>query len=184
MRGNRIIIPSEMRLQMLDKIHQGHQGIEKCRRKARVSVWWPGLAKQLEELVKNCPECYKLQNLRLIPTEFPDLPWQKVGTDLFEWNYLMIIDRYMEVAKLKQTTTDEVVLQTKSIFAIVVSDNGPQYSSKKYEEFADNYHFQHITASPYHPQSNGEAERAIGTLKSRGRRIPIEHIGQHHQHSC
>ena len=54
MRGNRIIIPSEMRLQMLDKIHQG---IEKCRRKARVSVWWPGLAKQLEELVKNCPEC-------------------------------------------------------------------------------------------------------------------------------
>ena len=110
MRGNRIIIPSEMRLQMLDKIHQGHQGIEKCRRKARVSVWWP---KQLEELVKNCPECYKLQNLRLIPTEFPDLPWQKVGTDLFEWNYLMIIDRYMEVAKLKQTTTDEVVLQTK-----------------------------------------------------------------------
>ncbi len=48
MRGNRIIIPSEMRLQMLDKIHQG---IEKCRRKARVSVWWPGVAKQLEELV-------------------------------------------------------------------------------------------------------------------------------------
>ncbi len=68
---------------------------------------------------------------------------------------------------MKQTTTDEVVLQTKSIFArhgIVVSDNGPQYSSKKCEEFADNYHFQHITASP---QSNGEAERAIGTLKSR-----------------
>ncbi len=48
----------------------------------------------------------------------------------------------------------------------MVSDNGPQYSSKKYGEFADNYDFQHITASPYHPQSNGEAERAIGTLKN------------------
>ena len=87
----------------------------------------------------------------------------------------MIVDyysRYMEIAYLKQTTTEEVVIQTKRIFArhgipeVVVSDNGPQYSSKKFEDFADECHFQHVTARPYHPQSNGEAERAIGTVKS------------------
>ena len=181
MRGNRILIPAEMRLQMLDKLHQGHQGIEKCRQRARVSVWWPGLSKQMEELVRSCPECCKLQKQRaepLVASEFPDLPFQKVGTDLFEWkkeNYLMIVNyysRYMEIARLKQTTTEEVMRHTKSIFArhgipeTVVSDNGPQYSSGLYREFANNFGFHHVTSSPYHPQSNGEAERAIGTLKN------------------
>ena len=181
MRGSRIIIPASMRLSILDKIHTGHQGISKCREWARQSVWWPGLAKQLEELIKSCPECYHVQKQRaqpLITSVFPELPWQKVATDLFEWknkNYLLIVDyysRYIEIALLKQTTAEEVIKHTKSIFArhgipeVVVSDNGPQYSSKAYADFAKEYQFKHVTSSPYHPQSNGEAERAVGTIKS------------------
>ena len=181
MRGSRIIIPASMRLSILDKIHTGHQGIGKCRERARQSVWWPGLAKQLEELVKSCPECYRVQKQRkqpLISSVFPELPWQKVATDLFEWkhkNYLLIVDyysRYIEIALLKQTTAEEVIKHTKSIFArhgipeLVISDNGPQYSSKAYADFAKEFQFKHVTSSPYHPQSNGEAERAVGTVKS------------------
>ena len=49
---------------------------------------------------------------------------------------------------------------------MVVSDNGPQYSSKAYADFAKEYQFKHVTSSPYHPQSNGEAERAVGTIKN------------------
>ena len=51
---------------------------------------------------------------------------------------------------------------------MVISDNGPQYSSKAYADFAKEYHFERATSSPYHPQSNGngEAERAVGTIKS------------------
>ena len=115
-----------MRLEILDKIHTGHQGITKCRERARQSVWWPGLSKQLEELVRSCPECVKAQKQRaqpLVTSIFPDLPWQKIATDLFEWkkeNYLLIIDYYsqfIEVARLKQTTAEEVIQHTKSIFA-------------------------------------------------------------------
>ena len=58
MRGSRIIIPESMRRNTLDKVHTGHEGISKCRERARQSVWWPGLSKQLEELVKSCPDCY------------------------------------------------------------------------------------------------------------------------------
>ena len=181
MRGSRIIIPASMRLSILDKIHTGHQGITKCRERARQSVWWPGLAKQLEELVKSCPECYRVQKQQaqpLITSVFPELPWQKVATDLFEWknkNYLLIVDyysRYIEIALLKQITAEEVIKHTKSLFArhgipeVVISDNGPQYSSKVYANFAKEYHFKHVTSSPYHPQSNGEAERAVDTIKS------------------
>ena len=88
LRGSRLIIPASMRLDILDKLHAGHQGITKCRERARVSVWWPGLSKQLEELVKVCPKCVKTQKQRaqpLILSTLPDLPWQKLATDLFEW---------------------------------------------------------------------------------------------------
>jgi len=59
----------------------------------------------------------------------------------------------------------------KSIFArhgipeLCVSDNGPQYSSEEFAEFMRECHCQHITSSPLYPQSNGEAERAVKTIK-------------------
>ena len=96
---------------------------------------------------------------------------------MFEWkncNYLLIVDyysRFIEVALLSKTTAQEVIRHTKSIFArhgipeLVISDNGPQYSSDAYEQFSKEYQFQHETSSPYFPQSNGEAERAVKIVK-------------------
>ena len=79
--------------------------------------------------------------------------------------------RYIEIARLNRPTTAEVVIHLKSIFVrhgipeTLISDNGPQYSSREFSEFAKEYEFRHVTASPYHPQGNGEAERAVGTVK-------------------
>ena len=94
----------------------------------------------------------------MVPSELPQLPWQKVGTDLFEWknnNYLLIVDyysRYIEIAKLTHATASEVIRHSKSIFArhgipeVVFSDNGPQYSSEAYEDISKEYHFEHKQA--------------------------------------
>ena len=180
MRGSRVVIPASLRVEMLDKIHAAHQGITKCRERAKHSVWWPGLSRQLEETVKSCPECLKHSPLRpepLIPSQLPQLPWQKVGTDLFEWNkstYLLVVDyysRWIEVARLQKQTAPEVINHTRSIFArhgipeIVVSDNGPQFSADLYATFAREYGFEHVPSSPLYPQGNGEAERAVKTVK-------------------
>ena len=109
----------------------------------------------------------------LITTPLPDLPWQKVAADIFEWkksNYLLIVDyysRFIKVARLRCMTADEVtLLHAKAVFAQhgipeeVVSDNGPQFSSQLYHLFSYEYGLHRITSSPLYPQSNGEAERA------------------------
>jgi len=48
---------------------------------------------------------------------------------------------------------------------IVFSDNGPQYTSKEFQQFSRLWEFQHKTSSPAHPQSNGKAESAVKTAK-------------------
>ena len=154
MRGNRILIQPSLRRAMLAKIHGSHQGITKCRERARQSVLWPGIAREIDTMVRNCSECCKAQLQRaqpLIPTTLPQLPWQKVASDLFEWRqqtFLLIVDyysRFIEIARLNGSTAEEVVTHTKSIFArhgipeTVVSDNGPQYTSELYAEFSKTY---------------------------------------------
>ena len=96
----------------------------------------------------------------MIPSQLPDRPWQKVGTDLFELkgqSYLLVIDNfscYVEIAKLCGTTSSNVTVHFKSMFArngmpeLVVSDNGPQFSAHTFAKFAEEYGFTHVTTSP------------------------------------
>ena len=110
----------------------------------------------------------------------------KVGMDLFDWKritYLIIVDYYsqfIEVEKLSRLTTEEVIRHCKSMFArhgipeVVISDNGPQFDFGAFRKFSRDYQFNHTTSSPYYPQGNGEAERAVKTIKGllkKGRRF-------------
>ena len=83
---------------------------------------------------------------------------------------MLVVDfysRFVEMAKLSRSIATEVVTHTKSIFTrhgireVVVSDNGPQYLSAAYTQFASEYGFSHVTSSPLYPQGNGEAESAV-----------------------
>ncbi len=139
-----------------------------------------GISQHIAQIVQQCVECakYATHNKEpLITTQLPEYPWQIVGTDLFEIDktyYLLIVDyfsRYPEVFQLKSTTSTMVINVMKQVFSrhgipeIVRSDNGPQYASLEFAEFSSSYDFQHITSSPKYPQSNGEAERMVQTIK-------------------
>lgn len=179
--GGRIVIAQALQEETLKKIHQGHQGMQKCRQRVMSSVWWPGVMKRMEQFVTSCPHCLKNRQPSrepLMQSQLPDYPWERVATDLFELegtHYLVTVDyysRYIEVQKLQSTTAPSVVTALKAVFtrygipAVVMSDNGPQFMSKEMEEFADSYNFKHLTSSPYYPQSNGLAERAVKTAKA------------------
>jgi len=51
LRGNRVVIPTSLREDILNKLHSGHQGLVKCRQRARQSVWWPNIYSQIENIV-------------------------------------------------------------------------------------------------------------------------------------
>ena len=138
----RIVIPTNMRLLTLEKIHSGHQGIQQCRMRVSTPVWWPGVSKAMENFVQSCPICQKTLNLSrepLINTPLPSYPWERIAADLFDLKgstYLLVVDyfsRFVEVQKLNTTTSPSVVTHLKSIFArfgipaTMITDNGPQF---------------------------------------------------------
>lgn len=180
-RGNKVVIPSKMRKELLAKIHSAHLGMEKCKRRARDILYWPQINSEIEDLVSKCGICnkHKPQNTKepLMPHEVPKRPWAKIGADLFEWNgkdYLLVIDHYsgyFELAQLTNTRNETVITNCKSQFArhgipdTLFTDNGPQFSSSAFQQFSKEYQFQHTTSSPYHPQSNGMAEKGVQIAK-------------------
>ena len=172
--NNRIVVPCSLREETISRMHEGHQGIERCRMRAKCSVWWPGISRQLTEAVSNCQVCARDASPRkepLMPTPLPEYPWQVIGSDLFVLegnNYLLVVDyfsRYPEVIKLSSAVSASVIAALKTLFArhgipeIFCSNNGPQYSAEVFTQFMKSYDIQHITSSTKYPQSNGQAER-------------------------
>uniref|UniRef100_A0A8C6LLM9 Gypsy retrotransposon integrase-like protein 1 n=1 Tax=Nothobranchius furzeri TaxID=105023 RepID=A0A8C6LLM9_NOTFU len=175
----RLVVPACMRNDILDKIHEGHQGLVKCEEHARPAVWWPGLSDQIREFVTDCRVCIKERTKArepLLPSTLPDRPWQKLGADLFTLKgktYLLVVDRFsrfVEMAQLNPTRSTDVITHLKSMMArrgiceVRVSDNCLVCWTWM-AQFAAKYGFKRVTSSPRYPQSNAEAERAVQSVK-------------------
>ncbi|XP_060080243.1 uncharacterized protein LOC132559627 [Ylistrum balloti] len=181
-RGERVCIPTDLRAATLKTIHSSHLGIVKCKQRARELVFWPGMNKQIEDVVGRCSACLTYRNKMprepMIIHPVPSLPWSKVGTDLCELNgktYLVLVDYYsnfIEVAPLKDTRTSTVIRHMKEniarygIMDTLVSDNGPQYSSAEFKAFTSVYGINHLMSSPLHQQANGLAGKAVQMVKN------------------
>jgi len=181
-KGDKLLVPVTLRQEMLQRLHVSHLGREKTKIKARELIFWPQMSKDIDIMIEHCEICssYRNENCKepLHPHELPKKPWEKVGTDLFQYkneNYLIIVDYYSkfpEICLLKTTSSKDVINHMKSVFArhgiptVVMSDNGPQYISKDFKDFAISYNFRHITSSPRYPQSNGFVERSIQSIKN------------------
>ena len=180
-RGERVIIPRKIQHEMLQIIHGAHLGVEKCKRRARDVLFWPGMSSQIEDVVSSCQICAQFrqsnQKEPLLPHEIPQRPWAKVGSDLFEirgQTFLIMVDYYsgfFEIDNLKQSTSKDVITCCKAQFArygipdVLITDNGPQFASVEFQTFASDYQFKHKTSSPRYPRSNGMSEKSVQTAK-------------------
>ena len=178
--GARLIIPSTLRRKVLEQIHEGHLGIEKCMLKARDSVFWPGISNDIRETVGKCGICQASSRAAKPVGNVSDVPphtWHTLGTDLFYWNkidYLVIGDyfsKYLIIRRLPNSSSHAVIKELGLVFTelsrpfVLRSDNGPCYSSGEFHNFLSFYQVDHITSSPHYPQSNGFAEALVAITK-------------------
>ena len=181
LKGEKLIIPQNLRGSMLDRIHMGHMGVTKCSQRAREVMFWPGMNKAIEQMVLRCTICQEHRDSNpkepMLPGPAPERPWEIIATDLFQWDgkdYVLLVDyysRYIEIRMLENTTSTTMIHHIKSIFSrhgipsMIISDNGPQYTAKEFQKFTKEWRIRHVTASPYHPQANGLAEKSVQTVK-------------------
>ena len=181
-KGDRICVPRALKREFIEMFHASHLGVEGCLRRARECYFWPLMNAEVKDYVSKCSVCNAMRPEQckepLIPHEVPSRAWSKVGTDLFEYeskHYIVMTDYYsnwFEVESLKNTTTREVIREIKKqiarhgVFDELISDNGPQFTSEEFQEFAKKFRFLHPTSSPHYPQSNGKAENAVKLCKN------------------
>ena len=177
-----MVIPVPGGVPVLLELHDGHPGVSRMKRLARMFVWWPGLDQDIEEAVKSCASCQSQRPAPplspLLPWKWPTRPWSRVHLDLaglfIGRNFLVMIDshsKWMEVHPLPSTTSLAIIQCLRGIFAQLglpeqlVTDNGPNLASSEFEEFLRRNGIRHTLSPPYHPASNGLAERAVQIFK-------------------
>ena len=183
LKANRVTIPSTLRREVLSMLHNEHMGISKTKSLARYYVWWPKIDEDIETLIKECEPCQVNRNEPEKHSshtwEYPGGPWQRIHIDFcgpFRGQmYLVIVDAYSkwpEVIRMSSTTSQDTIKILFSLFARhglphkLVSDNGPQFTSNEFQLFLNSCGILHIKTAPYHPATNGEAERFVSTFKN------------------
>ena len=181
-RGTRVVVPSKLRQKILNELHKGHSGIVRMKALARSHVWWPGLDEDITNMVKGCVECQSVKHLPakapLHPWAWPTSPWEQIHVDFLgpflEKMFFLVTDahsKWPEVTIMPSTTASKTISILRELFARfgipqqLVSDNGPQFISEEFKQFMSANGVKHIKSSPYHPASNGAAERIVQTLK-------------------
>ena len=180
--GYRVIIPIKLREKLLQELHKDHPGVIRMKSVARGYMWWPGLDKEIECVVKSCQACQSVKRAPaktpLQPWVWPSKPWQRVHLDFagpfYGSTFLVAVDafsKWPEVRVMSTTTvsaTLDVLREWFSLHGIpeqLVTDNGPQFIAEAFKTFTERNGIRHIRSAPYHPASNGLAERFVQSLK-------------------
>ncbi|KAI5730816.1 hypothetical protein M8J77_000372 [Diaphorina citri] len=179
-KDNKIVIPRNLQTHMLNLFHESHLGMSKIKAKARECVYWPNMNKNIEDFIRKCDICQKYSNenpkMPMISHEVPTRAWEKLGTDVMEYNginYLVVYDyfsKWIEVKRLRNKDSVELIDKFMQIFSyhgapdFVVSDNMP-FSSRMFQKFFDEWNIRSITSSPRYPRGNGLSEKAVNIAK-------------------
>ena len=185
--GTRVIIPNSLRSRLLKELHYTHPGIVKMKLLARSYMWWPGLDLDVERIVRNCQECARQRNLPPVSPlhswPWANMPMKRIHIDFAEiegYQVLVIIDvhsKWIEAIPLCQATTATTLQALQKFFANfglpeeIVSDNGPQFTATDFAEYCRNKGIKHTRTPPYHPASNGAAERSVQVVKQAMRKM-------------
>ena len=180
--GSRLVIPARLRPQVLDLLHLGHFGMQRMKQLARSVVYWPRIDEEIEELVRKCTSCAEHQNKppksANHPWMLPEKPWSRLHLDhainFMGSNWLVLVDAYSKYPCIHATSststraTLELLEQEFAHFGYphtLVTDNATTFTSDEFQEWCKERGITHLSGAPYHPATNGAAERLVQSFK-------------------
>ena len=180
--GHRIVIPHSMRRDVLARLHASHQGIERTKRRARQTVYWPAINSDIQNTVQSCSKCQEsLPSQQREPMEQdppPKRPFEDVSADLFSHagkSYLVYVDRlsgWIKITEFRHDPSSQQVISALRKYFVdtgvpvrIRTDGGPQFSASKFRQFLKRWGVNQALSTPHYPQSNGHAEAAVKAMK-------------------
>ena len=180
-KGNRIVIPTDMRHDCLETLHASHLGLQKTLLRACTSVFWPGMTADINAQISNCSACQKFQTKQPAETLRNELPttqlWTCLVTDIFEYggkSYLIVVDQFSKlivVCKVSDHSSEQTVATFIQIFSelgvpdAIRCDCGTNFTSHLFLSFCKGLDVKLSFNSAYHHSGN-PAERAVHTIKN------------------
>ncbi|KAK2552841.1 Uncharacterized protein P5673_026010 [Acropora cervicornis] len=134
-KSHKVLIPLQLQSTLLKKLHQGHQGGESMIRRALEVMYWPGMQAAILQEIDHYSDWFEVDLL---------------NEDITAANVISVIKAHFARYGIPDP---------------FLSDNGPQYTSQEYLNFAKTYGFKLITRSPYYARATGKAEAAVMEAK-------------------
>ena len=184
-----LVPPSLRRTVIVDMHMMGHQGVSKCFRQIRSICFWPGMHAEIAEYIGKCHTCltYKNQAKKRRPKEniICTERWRMVHMDIVgklpatsrgNEYILTMIDRFTRwphLIPMRKIDAEHVAQQfvykwvpNHGIPECVITDQGPQFESKFFNDVFAGLGIAHRRTTPYHPQTNAMIERQHGIIKA------------------
>ncbi len=192
--AGRLLVPEALRPEVLQWGHESrlvcHPGIRRTLFAIRQRFWWPTLAADVRQFVLACPTCAQCKPVNrppdglLHPLPIPSRPWSHIALDFVSGLppskgntvILTVVDRFSKAVHFiplpkLPSARETAQLMVDHVFRLhglpvdVVSDRGPQFASRFWKEFCRQIGASASLSSGFHPQTNGQCERANQDLE-------------------
>src|SRR5579859_301445 len=200
----RIVVPEKLRWDIVSENHDGpvngHPGMHKTYEKTARTYYWPGMGKDVQNYVRQCPLCQQTKEStqrpqgQLLPLPIPNRPWQSIGMDFLgplpksrkgNDTILVVVDRLTKMAHFlptKQTITSVQTAQlfVKEIFHLhglpdtLVSDQDPRFTAHFWDELIKKLGIKATMSIAEHPQTDGQSEATVKTIQKMIRPFVLE----------
>ena len=188
-KGNRIVVPASVRLQVLEELHDapysGHRGVTKTVALVSANFWWPKMRDEIQHHVRTCAICQvaKAKSVKpggqLQPLPIPTDRWESIAMDFItdlpctpsgKDAILVFVDRLTRMVLFAPCTKDIDTLGTAKLLrdyvfchhglpVSIVSDRDPRFTSKVWTELMKLLGTRLNMSSAFHPQTDGLTER-------------------------
>ena len=193
--AQRIAVPSSMIPSVLHAHHAtafaGHFGVDRTLEHISRNFWWPRMRPSIQSYVDSCPQCQqnKASNQRpyglLQPIPIPEERWEVVTLDFISGlpmtrrkhdAILVIVDKLTKMVHLIATTKTCSAKHASQLFLehvwskhgspkILISDRDTRFTSDFWQQFCTFLGMATKMSTAYHPQSDGQTERANRTIE-------------------